>query len=124
MEPIQALIIEDENNLRVIYRRVLEDLGITVIEAVNGQEALDLLEDLTPQLIFLDMLLPYVSGADLLPRITGDPRFKGTQVVVVSSNKQAGSLIRDYPDVYFVLKPIRLAQIRTLAEEILQKISS
>ncbi len=124
MEPILALIIEDDHSLREIYRRVLESLDIKVDEAINGQEAVEKLEGYTPHLIILDMLLPYLSGKELLDVISSNPRLTETQIAVVSSMKQTVELMQQYPDVYFIQKPIRITQLRDLVEEIMQKISS
>jgi CheY-like chemotaxis protein len=122
-ETVLALIIEDDPNLREIYRRVLTDLNVTVVEAADGEQALQRLQDVTPHLIILDILLPYIRGTELLPLIFENPKFADTQVVVVSSNKQSASLTRQYPSVHFILKPIRVAQIRELVETVLQQIS-
>jgi CheY-like chemotaxis protein len=122
-ETVLALVIEDDTNLREIYRRVLTDLNVTVVEAADGEQALQKLEQHTPHLIILDILLPYIRGTDLLPLIFENPKFADTHVVVVSSNKQSASLTRQYPTVHFILKPIRVAQIRDMVEAVLQQIS-
>jgi CheY-like chemotaxis protein len=123
-ENILALIIEDDPNLREIYRRVLTDLNVTVVEAADGEQALHQLQEHTPNLIILDILLPYIRGTDLLPLIFENPKFADTHVVVVSSNKQSANLTRQYPTVHFILKPIRVAQIREMVEAVVQQISS
>jgi CheY-like chemotaxis protein len=123
-QTVLALIIEDDPNLREIYRRVLTDLDVTVIEAVDGEQALQRLQQYTPHLIILDILLPYIRGTELLPLIFENAKFADTHVVVVSSNKQSASVTRQYPSVHFILKPIRVAQIREIVEAVLQQISS
>jgi CheY-like chemotaxis protein len=110
-----ALIIEDDAGLRLIYRRVLEDLGYGVREAADGMEALELLDLHTPDLIFLDMLLPKISGVTVLNHITTTPKLRSVHIVIVSSNQQFEKLAHSDLDIDFVLKPIRPAQIRELA---------
>lgn len=122
-EAVLALVIEDDTNLREIYRRVLTDLNVTVIEAADGEQALQRLEQYKPHLIILDILLPYIRGTELLPLIFENAKFADTHIVVVSSNKQSANLTRQYPTVHFILKPIRVAQIREMVEAVLQQIS-
>jgi CheY-like chemotaxis protein len=115
-----ALVVEDEGGLRVIYRKVLEDLGFQVVEAPDGSTALNHLDTLVPDLIFLDMLLPNINGVTVLNHIVTDPRMLHTRIIIVSSNKQFEKIIGNNPMITFVLKPIRPAQIRELATATLQ----
>ncbi len=113
-----ALVIEDDTGLRLIYRRVLERQDFEVLEAADGQIALNILAQTTPHIIFLDMLLPLVSGVTILNTITTTPRLSRVKTVIVSSNKQFAQMIEPGQPVEFVLKPIRPAQIRAFAEAI------
>lgn len=114
----QALIVEDDQGLRLIYNRVLSDLGYDVIEAPTGAQALEVLENSAPEIIFLDMLLPQVNGMAVLDFIGQKPHLRHMQVVIVSSNKQF-DIHPDIPNpVEFILKPIRPAQIRELARSL------
>ncbi len=110
-----AVVIEDEISICLIYRRVLEKLGYEVIEALDGEAALSVLSHCQPQIIFLDMLLPKVSGVTVLNYITTTPHLAHVPTVIVSSNKQFESLVCTHPSVDFVLKPIRPEQIRHYA---------
>lgn len=111
-----ALVVEDEIGICLIYRRVLERLGFDVVEAMDGETAINILERLNPDLVFLDMLLPRVSGVTVLNHILTTPRLSNTRVVIVSSNKQYETLAIANPGmVDFVLKPIRPEQIRGFA---------
>jgi chemosensory pili system protein ChpA (sensor histidine kinase/response regulator) len=116
-----ALIVEDDSSLRVIYRRILETMRITVLEAEDGAVALQLLAEHVPDIIFLDMLLPQVSGVTVLNDITTDPRLSNVSTVIVSSNKQFERMAQPGTNVQFVLKPIRPSQIRELAAAALQR---
>jgi CheY-like chemotaxis protein len=110
-----ALVVEDDAGLRLIYHRVLESLGYEVIEAGDGVTALRMLEAHTPDIVFLDMLLPNVNGVTVLNLITTTPRLAHTKTVVVSSNRQFEKMLNPELLVQFILKPIRPAQIRELA---------
>lgn len=110
-----AVVVEDDNAMRTIYRRVLEDIGYTVIEANDGNTAIKLLRDHTPEIIFLDILLPYVNGMAVLEYILGADHLDRMRVVIVTSNRQFEKEIVTQRPVDFIVKPIRPAQIRDLA---------
>ncbi|MCU0497101.1 MAG: response regulator [Anaerolineae bacterium] len=115
-----ALVVEDDASLRVIYQRVLEPLGFQVVEAIDGAEALAFLEKNTPDIIFLDMLLPNVNGVIVLNYIAAEPRLQTALTVIVSSNKQFERMQQPNLRVKFILKPIRPTEIRELATQVLQ----
>jgi CheY-like chemotaxis protein len=117
-----ALVVEDDPGLRLIYRRILQDIGLTVIEAGDGVDALEILETQVPDLIFLDMLLPRVSGATVLNHITTEPKLSNTQTIIVSSNRQFERIVQPGTLVSFVLKPILPRQIREIALQAMEQL--
>ena len=111
-----ALVVEDDAGLRAIYRRVLQTIQYDVFEAQDGEQAIAFLKENTPDIIFLDILLPIVNGIDVLEYMYPDAELRNTYIVVVSSNKQFESHAAQFPNAKFVLKPIRPAMIREFAE--------
>ena len=73
------LIIDDDVAIGNLEQEVLEREGYTVQRAYSGTEALLLLKEKKPSLILLDLMLPGMSGEDILPQIQGIP------VIVVSA---------------------------------------
>lgn len=78
------LIVEDELPFRLIYRDALDMYGYTVTEAENGEEAMNLIEQTPPDLILLDLVLPKLSGFDMLTKLKQSPKTKGIPVIVYS----------------------------------------
>lgn len=115
-----VLIVEDEPGLRLIYERILSHSGYEVLEAINGIEALDILQQHAPDLIFLDMLLPLVNGQQVLDFITSEPHLQHCYVVIVSSNKEFEQYASHLTHGEFVLKPILPTQIREIAGRLLK----
>lgn len=111
-----ALVVEDDAGLCTIYRRVLSNIGYDVLEAMDGEVALELLESYTPNVIFLDILLPRVNGLVVLDYIQNSPHLEDSHVVIVSSNRRFEKEVIDLPSVEFILKPIRPAQIQEIAQ--------
>ena len=65
------LIVDDEAHIRMLIQQTLEDLedeGVTLLTAANGEEALALIESEKPNLVFLDVMMPKVSGFDVCDR--------------------------------------------------------
>lgn len=114
----RVLIVEDEAGMRTIFRRVLAQMPCECQEACDGEAAIDLLRTQTPDLIFLDMMLPGVHGETVMAYIAETPRLAKARVVIVSSSKQYQRIANRYPDVTFLLKPIRPAQIREVVSSL------
>jgi DNA-binding response OmpR family regulator len=62
----KILIAEDEAVLREAYATILIHSGYEVLEATNGKDVLKILEETEPDLLILDMLMPILSGSELL----------------------------------------------------------
>jgi len=62
------LVVEDDKDLNAAYKIILQSEKHKVKSAYNGQEALDLLKDYTPDLILLDLLMPIMGGLELLEK--------------------------------------------------------
>lgn len=78
------LIVEDELPFRQIYRAAFDMHGYEVIEAEDGEEGLKMAQDKQPDLILLDIILPKLSGFDVLTKLKADPKTKDIPVVVYS----------------------------------------
>jgi len=70
----KILVVEDEESLRLLYEEELKSEGYEVLTAVNGREAIELLETGKPDLIILDIVMPVMDGMEALGRIVGKER--------------------------------------------------
>ncbi len=101
-----VLIVDDDPELRAMYRMILERRGYVVDEAANGAEALRLLLNQTPDVIVLDILMPMLGGEAVLQRIRQMPALRDTRVLVLTAYprfRDTGTL--DHVD-RFLVKPI------------------
>lgn len=72
-----VLVVDDDQDIRDVLRFILEDAGHEVQEASDGESALQLLhESPVPLVVLLDLLLPRMSGTDLLQQVIDDPQLK------------------------------------------------
>ncbi len=67
------LVIDDEEDIRELIKALLEPEGFRIVMASNGQEGLDILKRMIPDLIVLDMNMPKMSGIDFYAKIA-DPK--------------------------------------------------
>ena len=81
---ITVLIVEDETVFRLIYRGVLENEGFNVIEADDGKKGWELAKSEKPDLILLDLILPGLTGYEVLEKIRSHEDTKNIPVVVFS----------------------------------------
>ena len=82
---VRILLVEDSLPIRRANVSVLHKAGYEVTSAEDGESALQLARDSKPDLILLDMILPKMSGPDVLHRLKSDPGTAGIPVVVLSS---------------------------------------
>lgn len=80
-----VLLIEDDQELRKLYRSILEKAGYTVSETANGAEALQFLLNYTPDLIITDMLMPMLGGEAVIQRIRQMPALRNTRLIVLTA---------------------------------------
>ena len=79
-----VLVIDDSVDARVLLGNLLDEAGCRAVGAATGVEGLRLARELHPAVIFLDLLLPKISGYDVLRILQSDESLRATPVVVVS----------------------------------------
>ena len=100
---MNILIVEDSRFLRLANERALTKAGHNVISASDGEVGLRLALDRQPDLIILDMLLPKMSGPDVLRAIRSSREIARTPVMVLTSLPQANEdkLLKEGATAYF-----------------------
>ncbi|MGC9110067.1 MAG: response regulator [Caldimicrobium sp.] len=90
----KALVVDDSKAIREIEKRYLEELGFFVLEAENGEEALEIVKenpDLT--LILLDWHMPVMNGYEFLKKLRANPLWSDIKVMMVTTENQQKSVI-------------------------------
>jgi CheY-like chemotaxis protein len=109
------LIVEDDHDIRVLLRDLLESDGFDVLTATNGKEAFDILRTAEkPALIFLDILMPIMDGHEFLKLIRADTFLASIPVVVTSAIAHPEGIEGARS---FSRKPFDLGQILKVARE-------
>ena len=125
---IRILLVEDSKFLRLATERALARAGYQMSSAMDGDEALRMAHEGLPDLILLDMLLPKMSGPDVLKALKKDPATQSIPVVVMTgmSEKNAARLREDGAVAFLEKSALELdkgsAKLLTALQEILQKL--
>ena len=124
--PPTVMVVEDFEDNRFMMRRLLEMSGYRVLEAINGEEAVELAHRERPQLILMDLSLPQLDGLAATRRIRQHADLRDVPIVAVSAHDtadfHADALAAGCND--YVTKPIDFDQLEALLSRLLPKNSS
>ncbi|MDX2163701.1 MAG: response regulator [bacterium] len=87
----KILIVDDEAHIRRLIERALEDVedqGVTLITAEDGQTALDLIVRERPALVFLDVMLPKLDGFEVCARVRQEYGLHDVVIVILTAKGQ------------------------------------
>ena len=118
----KILCVEDEAGMLDLLRLILESAGYTFIGAKDGQEGLDAMHTEQPDLILLDLMLPEVSGAEVLLRKKQDPAIQHIPVIAVTAMSSPFDQImwRHRTEIEdYITKPFMRKQLLTSIERVL-----
>lgn len=87
----KILIVEDELSLREALKDKLSKNNFEVQLAANGQEAIEIAKDFSPQLILLDILMPGMNGLDVLKEIRGTASLVSVPVIMLTNLPEEGA---------------------------------
>lgn len=103
----KVLVVDDEPDIRELCRVNLEFAGYEVLEAGDGEEALAVCRRESPDLVFLDLMMPRLDGWGVLEALTADPSTKDIPVILLTARGAEEDQIRGWMGgiVEFVAKP-------------------
>jgi two-component system phosphate regulon response regulator PhoB len=116
----KILIVEDEDALRELIAFNLTKAGYDVIESENANDALIFIEEITPDLIILDIMMPGLKGTQLLQLLKRSPKFSHIPVIIISARSSESDIVEglelgadDYITKPFSMK-VLVAKIKIL----------
>jgi CheY-like chemotaxis protein len=115
----RVLIVEDDDALRRMLEQLFCVEGCLVGRASKGHEALRLLDADTPDLIVLDLMLPWVNGIEVLARIRQQPRLVNVPVLVTTGTATTPFDLRDFEPLRVIRKPFDGDAIIAAAQKLL-----
>jgi two-component system alkaline phosphatase synthesis response regulator PhoP len=87
----KILVIEDDQNIQKLARANLAASGYKVLVADNGEDGVKLTRKERPDLVLLDLMLPGMSGWDVLMRIRTDRKLRGMPVIIMTATAPQGA---------------------------------
>lgn len=120
---MKVLIVEDSRFLRLATERALVRAGHVVVTAADGEEGLRLAQESKPDLVVLDMLLPRLSGPDVLRALRKDAKTALIPIMVLTSLPQTNEqkLLDEGATSYFAKSELMLDKGTGLFEETVEK---
>ena len=120
----RILVVDDEEDIRKLVRRLLTDRGHDVIEADRGLIALRLVKEEMPSLILLDAMLPEVHGFDIARRIKGSAKYGAIPILMMSAVYRGWRIAEDLKANYgiedYIEKPFRIADLLSKVDRLLE----
>lgn len=119
----KIMLVEDDNNLREIYEARLLAEGHEIISAHDGEEALALAVKEKPELIISDVMMPKISGFDMLDILRDTPETRNTKVIMMTALSQTEDKDRADKlgaDRYLVKSQVTLEDVVRVAREVLE----
>lgn len=117
MKPL-ALIVEDNEDLSLIFSKAVETAGFEIEAFENGSVALERLAVVVPSLVVLDLHLPGASGETILQYIRAQPQLANINVIIATADAGWGDKLNDAATLT-LLKPISFSQLREMAGRLL-----
>ena len=85
----RVLVVDDSATIRAVLGKMLAQDGYEVMKAADGESAVDMAQSQVPDLIFLDIVLPGMSGFSVLRALRREDRTRTTPIIMMSGNQQA-----------------------------------
>lgn len=118
----KVLIVDDDSTGRQLFAEVLQPLGVEILEAASGEEALAKIRQIVPDLILLDVNLPKLDGFEVVGRLRNDPRSVAIPVIGVSGESGAEAheqaLRRGFNK--YLPKPVEISTLREEVRDLLR----
>ncbi|WP_330186217.1 response regulator [Dactylosporangium sp. AC04546] len=95
------MVIDDSRAMRLILKRIVAQLGFDVVEAGNGQEAMDYLrtnvldgDGEIPGLALVDWNMPEMNGLEFVTAVRAEPRLRGMTLMMVTTESEQSQIVR------------------------------
>jgi CheY-like chemotaxis protein len=120
-EPPLILCADDDADILNLIALRLERAGFRVVQAVDGEQALALARDLHPTLAVLDVMMPRLTGTEVLEALRADPATRDLRVILLSARAQENDIERGLAagaDAYLA-KPFQAPELLELVQRML-----
>ena len=114
------LVVDDESDVADVFAATLEDEGYRVVLASNGVEGLKRLNEVHPDLLICDVMMPFIDGTAMCRQVRDDPAYQHLPIIIASVMDEATVSGQSATHDGFLRKPFRLAELIDMVEVLLQ----
>ncbi|MCA1927014.1 MAG: response regulator [Calditerrivibrio sp.] len=123
----KILVVEDEESLRELISFNLTKAGFDVVDSENANDALIFIEEITPDLIILDIMMPGLKGTQFLQILKRSPKYSSIPVIIISARSSESDIVDglelgadDYITKPFSMK-VLIAKVKILLRRVSKK---
>ena len=123
----KILLVEDDVFVSDVYQTKLKQEGFEVISAENGSEAMKKLETVVPDIILLDIIMPYMDGKEVLARLKESEKWKNIPVIILTNLSQRDDveeILQKGADDYLIKSHFTPSEVVEKIKEVLDKTSN
>jgi len=122
----KLLIVDDEAHIRMLIEQTLEDLedeGVELLFAENGEQALEIIKKEEPNLVFLDVMMPKMNGMEVCFKVKKELHLSQVYIILLTAKGQEVDRQKglDMGADRYMTKPFDPDEMLAIAEEILKK---
>jgi CheY-like chemotaxis protein len=113
------VIVEDEPDTADMLAEMMRLLGYQVFISMGGLRAIDLIAEEKPNAVLLDLMMPEISGLDILQSIRLDPRLRHIPTIIISAKSLPSDLHRglDAGAAFYLTKPVAFSDLKRAVEQ-------
>lgn len=121
----KILIVDDEAHIRMLIEQTLEDLedeGVELLLAENGEQALELIQKVEPNLVFLDVMMPKMNGMEVCQKVKKELNLSHVYIILLTAKGQEVDRQKglEMGADRYMTKPFDPDEMLTIAEEVLK----
>ena len=118
----KIVIVDDEEDIRISVGQIFEVSGYKVIRAEDGNDCLDKLERVSPDLVILDIMMPGMNGWDVAARLKENPKWNEIPIVFLTAKGDEMSIgMGSLASEEYIVKPFDIIKLKEKVEDILNK---
>jgi DNA-binding response OmpR family regulator len=122
----KLLIVDDESHIRMLIEQTLEDLeddGVELLFAENGEQALEVIQREEPDLVFLDVMMPKMNGMEVCHKVKKELNLSHVYIILLTAKGQEVDRQKglDMGADRYMTKPFDPDEMLSIAEEILNR---
>jgi CheY-like chemotaxis protein len=115
MKALKVLVVDDEAAIARLVALIVQQMGLQVDTAANGAEALQKIGHEKPDLLILDLIMPVMTGEELIQEVQANPETADIKIVLLSTRQSARGYKKDaFP---IIPKPFEPSEIKRIVGE-------